>query len=106
VPRFRDVVSADRQQMRESRAKRRARKAKEVQEGEYVPLPEDDKLGLELDVLADASGLGSVKKQVTPLEQVSGARWVLEQRERQLLELTSFVSFCKVYEHTTNAARS
>jgi hypothetical protein len=57
--------------MRESRQKRRARKAKEAQEGEYVVAPEDEKLGLELDVLADASGLGSVKKQVTPLEQVS-----------------------------------
>jgi len=59
--------------MRESRAKRRARKAKEAQaQGiEYIPSPEDEKLGLELDVLADASGLGSVKKQVTALEQVS-----------------------------------
>lgn len=70
-PRFRDIVPEDRQQMREIRAKRRARKAKEVGDGEYVESLEDEKLGLELDVLGDASGLGSVKKQVTALEQVS-----------------------------------
>lgn len=57
--------------MRESRAKRRNRNAKEREGEEYIPSPEDEKLGLELDVLADASGLGSVKKQVTALEQVS-----------------------------------
>lgn len=71
TPRFRDVVSEDRQQMRESRAKRRAKKAREVQDGEYMPSPEDEPLGLELDALADASGVSSSKKQTTPLEQVS-----------------------------------
>lgn len=55
--------------MRESRAKRRTRRARDVQEGEYIPSEEDEKLGLELDVLAEASGLGSSQKQMTALEQ-------------------------------------
>lgn len=57
--------------MRESRAKRRNRKAREDASGDHTPDVEDEKLGLELDVLADASGVGSVKKPVTALEQVS-----------------------------------
>lgn len=69
TPKFRDIVPENRQQMREGRAKRRTRKAREVQDAKYIPSEEDEKLGLELDVLAEASGLGSSLKQMTALEQ-------------------------------------
>jgi hypothetical protein len=84
--------------MRESRAKRRARKAREFQEGEYVPSAEDEPLGLELDTLTDASGVGSSKKQVTPLEQV---------RLSQICGLLNWqlTDLLAVHGHSPDAAR-
>lgn len=78
-PSFRDVVPTTRQKEREVRAARRARRAKNIKDGEVAksdedPLAENEQhLGLELDVLAGASGLGSASDCVSDLDQYMAA---------------------------------
>jgi RIO kinase 2 len=77
VPVFRDIVPIQRQHERSARASKRVKRAKEAEaEGrDLEEIPEDEKpLGLELDVLTQASGLGRTDKEVSALEQVSLAR--------------------------------
>ncbi|MCO5599783.1 hypothetical protein L7F22_053890 [Adiantum nelumboides] len=80
VPKFRDIVPGDRQKEREIRARRRARRADQGTNVEE--LPEDEKpMGLELDVEAKASGLGSLDKEETPLDQYMTALRLRDQAE-------------------------
>lgn len=73
IPRFRDIVPEDRQSIRETRASQRAERIKEASKGnngvDHISNQEVQQLGLELDVLGEASGLGSDDKTVSHLDQ-------------------------------------
>lgn len=84
VPKFRDIVPEDRQKQREIRARRRARRAEQAPGMSVDDLPEDEKpMGLELDVQAQASGLGSLEKEETPLDQYMTALRLRDQTEEE-----------------------
>lgn len=70
-PLFRDIVPENRQKEREIRSRRRARRAEQaIGETSEQQIPEDENpIGLELDVQSQASGLGSLDKEETPLDQ-------------------------------------